>query len=38
MTYDEQKRTYIDKMVLLAQDTNDLALLDLVCQLMQKSA
>ena len=38
MTYDEQKRTYIDQMVLLAQGTNDLTLLDLVCQLMQKSA
>lgn len=33
----EQKQAYIDKMVSLAENTNDLSLLDLICTLMKKT-
>ena len=33
----EQKRAYIDRMISLAENTNDIALLDLVCILLKQS-
>lgn len=34
----EQKQAYIERMVSLAQETNNLSLLDLICTLMKQSA